>query len=97
MDLSTTLLAIPGVQYILSEKLSQDPIERFFGKQRAAGGRSDNPTVQDFCNSTVSLRVQGSAALDPVRGNCEAKRLSNPLDELKAPLAKRKRLSKSVK
>ena len=37
------------VDYILSEKLCQDPLESFFGKQRAAGGRNDNPTVQQFC------------------------------------------------
>ena len=74
VELSTILLAVPGVQYILPEKLSQDPIERFFGKQRAAGGHNDNPTVQGLCNNTVSLRVQGSAALEPVRGNCEAKK-----------------------
>ena len=97
VELSTMLFAVPGVQYILSEKLSQDPIERFFGKQRAAGGRNDNPTVQEFCSNTVSLRLQGSAALEPVRGNCEAKRLSNSLDELSTPLPKRKRLSKSKK
>ena len=75
VELSTILFAVPGVQYILSEKLSQDSIERFFGKQRAAGGHNDNPTVQGFCSNTVSLRVQGSAALEPVRGNCEAKKL----------------------
>ena len=60
------LLAISGVQYVLSEKLCQDPIEAFFGKQHAPGGRSDNPTVQQFCDNTVSIRVQGSAALEPV-------------------------------
>ena len=97
VELSTILLAVPGVQYILSEKLSQDPIERFFGKQRAAGGHNDNPTVQGFCSNTVSLRVQGSAALEPVRGNCEAKKINDSFDELAAPLPKRKRLSKPKK
>ena len=42
-------------------------MKAFFGKQRAAGGQSDNPTVRQFCFNTVSLRVQGSAALEPVR------------------------------
>ncbi|KAJ8018355.1 hypothetical protein HOLleu_43698 [Holothuria leucospilota] len=32
-----------GVSYILSDKLNQDPIEEFFGKQRAAGGDRDHP------------------------------------------------------
>ena len=97
VELSTILLAVPGVQYILPEKLNQDPIERFFGKQREAGGHNDNHTVQGFCSNTVSLRVQGSAALEPVRGNCEAKKKEDSFYELAAPLPKRKRLSKPKK
>ena len=54
------------MEFFLSEKLCQDPLESFFGKQSAAGERIDNPTVQQFCHNTISLRVQGSAALDPV-------------------------------
>ena len=42
----------------------------FFGKQRAAGGRNENPTVQQFCENTITLRVQRSAALEPLCGNC---------------------------
>ena len=95
MELVPVLLGIPGVQFVLSEKLCQDPVESFFGKQRAAGGRCDNPTVKQFCLNTVSLRVQGSAALDPVRGNCSRKRCSRPeLDTLCEPLPKRARYSR---
>lgn len=95
VEMAQCLLSLPGVQYILSEKLCQDPVEAFFGKQRAAGGRNDNPTVQQFCQNTVSLRVQGSAALDPVRGNC-GKREHCTIDAnlLSAPLAKRPRCTK---
>ena len=90
------LLTIPGVQFILSEKLCQDPLESFFGKQRAAGGRCDNPTVCQFCYNTVSLRLQGSAALEPVRGNCGKRPVCSNLDvvELSKPLQKRPRQSK---
>ena len=64
------------------------------GKQRAAGGRCDNPTVEQFCVNTVSLRVQGSAALDPVRGNCKSrKRICTSVD-VSEPLTKRARRSK---
>ena len=68
------LLGVPGVQYILSEKLSQDPLENYFGQQRARGGRCDNPTMSDCLHSAQSLRVQRSFALQPVRGNCSKKR-----------------------
>ena len=90
------LLSVPGVQFILSEKLCQDPLESFFSKQRAAGGRCDNPTVRQFCHNTVSLRLQGSAALEPVRGNCGKRPTSSNFDvaELSKPLQKRLRHSK---
>lgn len=91
------LLAVPGVQCVLSEKLCQDPVEAFFGKQCAARGRSDNPTVQRFCENTVSLRVQGSAALDPVRGNVGKRQRSTASASegtISAPLPKRRRQRK---
>ncbi len=92
VEMAQVLFCVPGVNYILSEKLCQDPLESFFGKQRAAGGRNDNPTVQDFCKNTVSLRVQGSAALDPIRGNCKRQLNYNPVDD--TPLPKQPRKSK---
>ena len=61
------LFSFPGLHYLLSDKLSQDPIEGFFVKQRAAGGRSDNPECQGIV--LKSIRVQNSA-LEPVRSNC---------------------------
>lgn len=71
------------------------PVEAFFGKQRAAGGRNDNPTVQQFCQNTVFLRVQGSAALDPVRDNCgKRERYTIDANSLSAPLAKQPRCAK---
>ena len=39
-------------------------------EQRQHGGHHDNPTVQDFIYGTQSLRIQGSLAKDPIRGNC---------------------------
>ena len=36
-----------GIPYILSEKFCHDDLENYLGKQRAAGRRSENPTVHD--------------------------------------------------
>ena len=95
IEIAQYLLSLPGVQYILSEKLCQDSIEAFFGKQRATGGRSDNPTVQQFCQNTVSLRVQGLAAMEPIRGNCRKReRCAIDADSLGDPLPKRPRHAK---
>lgn len=60
--------------FLLSERFSQDPLENYFGQQRARGGRSDNPTIQRSLHNASALRVQKSMALDPVRGNCRRKR-----------------------
>lgn len=70
VELTRDLLSVPGVEYLLSERLCQDPLELFIGKQRTAGGQNENPSIQQFCDNTVTLRVQRSAALEPVRGNC---------------------------
>ena len=93
-EMTEVLLSIPGVEYVLSEKLCQDPLEASFGKQRAAGGRNENPTVKQFCDNTVSLRVQSSAALEPVRGNCR-KRPSNEQFVNNTPLPKRRRQARN--
>ena len=37
-----------GVQYVLTERLCQDPLENYFGRQRALGRRQDNPNVRLF-------------------------------------------------
>ena len=38
VELAKYLLEQDGVQYILSERFNQDPIEEFFGQQRGHGG-----------------------------------------------------------
>ena len=91
VEMVPCLLSVPEVEYILSERLCQDPLESFFGKQRAAGGRCDNPTVEQFCKNTVSLRLQGSAALEPLRGNCGKRLVQNSNVDLNVPLPKRAR------
>ena len=84
--------------FLLSVRFSQDPLENYFGQQRARGGRSDNPTFQRTLHNAAALRVQKSMALDPVRGNSQHKRrlfqnkdqiITNDIDN--TPLPKRKR------
>ena len=84
------LLNQPGVNFILSERFCQDPLEVFFGKQRAQGGRNDNPTSQQFLKNTVSIRVQATIATDPARGN-NRKRPNAQIEIDETPLSRRKR------
>ena len=76
--------------------ISQDPLEKYFGQQRAQGGHNENPNIQQCIHSAAALRVQKSLALDSVRGNCRRKRplFKDPsnLDNIDlTPLPKRKR------
>ena len=52
VEVTTLLFAVPGVQFLLSEKFCQDPLEAFFGKQRYKGGRNGNPSVKEFVDNT---------------------------------------------
>ena len=84
-------------KFILSEHLNQDPLEGYFGKQRMKGGRSDNPSAEQFLQNATSIRLQGSVAQDPVRGNSSRKRLqyqSEVIDD--APLPKRRKSRKGT-
>ena len=75
----------------VERKFCQDPLESYFGKQCYKGRRNDNPSVKEFIDNVVSLRVQGSAALEPLRGNCSRKRQPGPLQVDETPLPKRPR------
>ena len=92
VELTNYLLDLPGVAYFLSEKLCQDPLESFFGKQRMRGGYCDHPNAHTFLKGTVSLRVQGAMARQPTRGNCRrGKENDMPLPVNDTPLPKRPR------
>ena len=81
---------------MLRERFCQDSLESFFGKQRYQGGYGDNPPMKKFLDNTVSLRVQGSAAHELLRGNYTRKRNLTPtVDD--TPLPKRKRIMQSIK
>ena len=77
------LFKIPEVKLFLSNRLCQDPLEKFFGQQRQRGGAHDNPNVNQFVKNTQAIRVINSTC-GTIRGNCRG---SNHTDEL---LTKRK-------
>ena len=60
VSLARELLVIDGVDFLLSEKLSQDPLEEHFAKQRKKGGCNENPTVEQFAQQEVLLNVMNS-------------------------------------
>lgn len=100
-EVTRYLLTLPGVacQYVLSETFSQDPLENYFGQVRSRGGWCDNPTAKSCLESAQSLRVQGSQAMLPVRGNSSRKRrlLQGVEDVSNIPLPKRPRQGRHKK
>ena len=97
VELSKYLMKLPAFQgkYLLSEHFSQDPIENYFGQLRSHGGWCRNPTIQSCISAAQSIRVQGSLAMVPYRGNSSRKRRlcsqseGDKIDD--TPLQKRKR------
>ena len=45
-------------QYVLSERFMQDVLEDYFEHQRSKGGRSDNPTAQQFGYNDLTIAAQ---------------------------------------
>lgn len=88
------LFTIPGITYFLSERLSQDPLEKFFGCQRQRGKTSDNPNVQEFCKNTQALRVINGVCGNVSKGNCRGSKKALDIDEESQPLPKRRRKHK---
>lgn len=84
------LFTVPGVSSFLSNKLCQDPLEKFFGQQRQRGRANENPTAYDFMKNTQALRVVHGVC-NNVRGNCRGSSSAADLDLLSEPLTKRKR------
>ena len=97
VEMTRYLLSQGKDLFILSERVSQDPLENYFGQQRSRGGRNEHPTIQQCIQNAAAIRVQKSQALQPVRGNSSRKRRlcddeSPKIDN--TPLPKRKRSKK---
>ena len=56
----TRFLLRSGMPYVLTEKVTQDNLELYFGLQRACGYRSDNPTLYQFGYNDNGIRMKGS-------------------------------------
>ena len=96
VELVGYLFTIPGVTSFLSERLSQDPLEKYFGCQRQRGGTHENPTVQQFCKNSQALRVVNSVCGHVPRGNCRGRKESIDWEQENRPLPKRRKSQPSI-
>lgn len=68
-ELAEYLFKMPGVKSFLSERISQDPIEKYFGRQRQRGGVNESPTIAQVLKNAQALRVINSIDVDTGAGN----------------------------
>ena len=47
---------ILDVKVFLSNRICQDPLEKFFGQQRQRGRANENPSASEFIKNTQELR-----------------------------------------
>ena len=67
-ELLPFIFKIKGVTCFLSEKMSQDLLEKFFGCQRQKGRANENPTASEFLKNSQSLRVIDSICIQHITG-----------------------------
>ena len=92
--LTEELLGEEGVEYFLSAKLNQDPLEEYFSKQRGMGGNRENPSVEQFGTNHLKLVVTGSSAVRAsIYGNITEKKDGEKI--IATPMRKRPRKSNS--
>ena len=73
---STKFLLQEGMDYVLTERFCQDPVEEFFGKQRQLGRRSDNSDINQFGYNSNTIRTERSISCQSgnTRGRKDRKR-----------------------
>ena len=90
------LFSLPEVRdnklAFLSNRICQDPMEKYFGCQRQRGGTNDNPSVQEYHRNSEAIRVMDSFCRAPIKGNCRGSAIATPINESDStPLQKRPR------
>ena len=63
------VLELHGVDYFLSDKLNQDPVEEHFGQIRSRGRGSGNPTLEQYGYMNRKVTVVKSEMIQVTKGN----------------------------
>ena len=81
------------MDYVLKERLCQDPVEEFFGKQRQLGRRSDNPGINQFGYNSNAIRIERSIScqIGNTRGRKDRKRSWVHVTDEKLPCRKKRK------
>ena len=91
LELVEYIFTIDGIKVFLSERLSQDPLEKFFGCQRQRGTTNENPNVVQFCKNTQALRVINGVCGNISKSNCRGNKTSVDWGKENCQLPKRRK------
>ena len=86
----TKFLLQEGMEFVLTERFCQDPMEEYFGNQRKLGRRSDNPDIHQFGYNANTIRIQRSVSFQSgnTRGRKDKRRQWEQLTDAKLPCRK---------
>ena len=92
---ATKFLLQEGMEYVLTERFCQDPLEEYFGKQRQLRRRSDNPDIHTFGYNSNAIRIQRSISCQSgnTRGRKEKERAWEQVADAKLPCRKKPKLN----
>ena len=81
------------MEFVLTERFCQDPVEEYFGNQRKLGRRSDNPDIHQFGYNANTIRIQRTVSCQSgnTRGRKDKKKAWEQVTEAKLPCRKRKK------
>ena len=80
-----------GMEYVLTERFCQDPIEEYFGSQRKIGRRSDNSDIKMFGYNDNTIRIQRSVSCQSGNTRGRRDRKKAWVEVTDEPLPKRKK------
>lgn len=79
------LLQQEGVEFILSERFNQDPLESHFGNQRQMRGGNEAPSTYQFNTNVNALRLRSSQTIKVIGGNTRHSNLDLAIDNTPMP------------
>ena len=71
LEVGPILLEDQSVQFLLTERFSQDAVESYFGDQRSRGHRNTNPNIQQF---TANILRVSTGLSRKERGNVRGRK-----------------------
>lgn len=90
---ATKFLLHEGMEFVLTERFCQDPVEEYFGNQRKLGRRSDNPDIHQFGYNANTIRIQRSVSCQSgnTRGRKDKRKAWEQVTDAKLPCRKKKK------